>query len=64
MTIIRDKSGKTLDRFYPGEMSEDESYAAASKLFDPAEIARRKAEPGGRTTAEVLDRLPASGSAS
>ncbi len=58
-TVIHDKSGKVIGRFYPGELTEDEMYAEAREQFDPEVIERRKAEAGGRTTAEVLERLRA-----
>lgn len=61
MTILRDKSGKVIGRFLPGELTDEEVYALAPQLFDFEDIKRRKREESGkgRTTAEVLARLEA-----
>ena len=57
-TELRDPSGKVLGVFTPSQPSAEEiaqMYARARAHFDPAEIRRRKSEPGkDYTTAEVL----------
>jgi hypothetical protein len=54
---ICDESGRTVGYFLPIEVDPGLDYDAARALFsnDELEIARR--QPGGRTTAEVLERL-------
>lgn len=57
-TFIRDPSGRIIGRFTP--TADDLSAEEVRRLFDPAEMERRKQAHQGRkglTTQEVLDRL-------
>ena len=59
LTIVRDKGGKVVGRFYPGEVTEDEMYDYVLSLFDLEEMKRRKVEESGkgRPLSEILARL-------
>ncbi len=61
LTVVRDKGGKVVGRFYPGAMTDEEVYANAHEFLDIAECKRRKvAEAGkGRPLAEVMARIQA-----
>jgi hypothetical protein len=62
--VFRDKEGNTLGyyspappvRYVPPEEA-PEVYAWIRSQIDDEELARRRREPGGRTTAEVIERL-------
>jgi hypothetical protein len=52
-----DESGRTLGYFVPATQNLRELYDWAKTQITDEELERRKNEPGGRTTAEVLARL-------
>ncbi len=52
-----DESGKTLGYFLPTAQDEAALYRWAQGQISAAELERRKNEDGGRSTAEVLQRL-------
>ena len=52
-----DPAGRTVGYFVPATESERELYAWAQAQFSDAELDSAAAEPGGRTTDEVLARL-------
>jgi hypothetical protein len=55
--IFRDESGRNVGRFVPEAEYMKLLYQHAQQLFDDEELDRAAAEPGGKTTAEVLERL-------
>jgi len=59
-TTLLDPSGTVIGHFHPVDPKDVELYAQVIPLYDPEEIARRKADPRRRIPmAEVLDRLKA-----
>jgi hypothetical protein len=52
-----DDAGKTVGHFLPVRVYQRLLYAWAQAQFSEEELERASKQPGGRTTAEVLERL-------
>lgn len=52
-----DESGRTLGYFVPSALDERALYDHIRDVVTDDELAAARREPGGRTTAEVLERL-------